>query len=93
MSATRVPFDVSLPFVVSASGGLPCSGKRYEYGAQFPWRELGLSESDLAALWIANQVDVVPDAPTEVTVKFPGVVSADLAEKLERRERKRRARS
>ncbi len=88
MSATRVPFDASLPFVVTASGGLPCSGKRYEYGELFPWRELGLSESDLAALWIANQVDALPD-----TVAFLATPGPRVYVETPSQQRKRRARS
>lgn len=60
MFATRVPFDSTLPFVVACES-LPCAGKRIARGAQFAWRELGITEDTLRALYIANQVDCVPE--------------------------------
>lgn len=64
MSGARVPFDPALPFVV-ATPDLPCGPKRFTRGDAFPWPELGLSQYDLAMLWIANAVDCVapPNAP------------------------------
>ena len=78
MSGTRVPFDLALPFVVAAHElvcGTPVS-KRLHRGAALPWRDLGVSEHDLATMWIANQVDtVVPVAD----VDLPAAPSAGLA--------------
>lgn len=61
MSGSRAPFDVSLPFVVSATE-LVCAAKRFKRGDAFPWRDMGLTEHDLVTLWIACQVDAVPNA-------------------------------
>lgn len=69
MSATRVPFDPSLPFVV-ASQELACGAKKLKRGDPLPWRELSLSEYDLAMLWIANQVDCTA-TPAKATTPAP----------------------
>ncbi len=61
MSGTRFPFDSSLPFVV-ATQDLPCGPKRFGRGDAFPWRELGLSETDLAELWVAFKIDNISPA-------------------------------
>lgn len=78
MSGTRVPFDSSSSFIV-ATQDLLCGPTRFVRGDAFPWRELGISEFELAQLWVSNKVDaVVPDAgPTieECKQKFDSPTS------------------
>lgn len=88
MSGARVPFDTSLPFVVATSSPLPCGDRVFKRGDVFPWRDLNISERDLALMWIANQVDV---DPSRVGLQLtPG---ERVAVETPKQERKRRARS
>jgi hypothetical protein len=62
VSATRVPFDLELPFIVAAQE-LACGGRRFARGDAFPWHELGVSELDVLQLYGWLKVDcVVPPA-------------------------------
>ena len=54
----RQKFDLAAPF--KASAVILTAGKRFEVGKPFPWRQLGISESDIFALWHAGQVDCLP---------------------------------
>lgn len=73
MSAARVPFDISQPFIVSA-GELPCGDKKYARGDAFNWKSHGLTSFELLQLWNACQVDCV--APTAATVAQPASPSS-----------------
>lgn len=73
MSA-RVAFDPSSPFIVATSE-MHCGDRRFVRGDPFPWRELGVSDLDLAQLWVALKIDCVDRAvvetPSVVTAKQP----------------------
>jgi hypothetical protein len=95
VSATRIPFDPSLPFMVSAAD-LPYGPKRFSRGDTFPWRELGLSEYDLLQLWNANQVDAVVPVKVPMTIEGKSVMLTPgerVIVETPAQERKRRARS
>lgn len=95
MGMARVAFDPSLPVVVACSD-LPCGPKRFSRGDAFPWRDLGLSEFEVAQLWGALQVDCVERTEVaevaEVVLKLPGVATENLARNLAQRELAARAR-
>lgn len=58
LAPVRIAFDVSLPVV--ATEAFTTGGRRFGDGESVPWRELGVSESDLYAWWQANLVRFVP---------------------------------
>lgn len=71
MSGARVPFDPSLPAIVGCQD-LACGPLKFTRGQQLPWRDLGVSERDLAEMYDANQVDF--EAPNMVA---PPAVTLD----------------
>jgi hypothetical protein len=60
VSGARVPFDPSLPAIVGCQD-LACGPLKFKRGQPLPWRDLGVSELDLAVMYAANQVDFVPE--------------------------------
>ena len=70
MSATRVPFDLSLPFVV-AKADLAYGPMRLVRGDAFPWRQLDVSEYELVQLWATQTLDCIvpPDVAAPAAVK------------------------
>jgi hypothetical protein len=57
MSGARAPLDLEAPLVVACETLVGGAG-RLRRGDLFPWRDLGMSEMDVALLWGAQQVDV-----------------------------------
>ena len=51
----RIDFDVTRPFVVSAS--IVCGGARFTHGDVFPWEELGIGHLGIIEMWMAGLVD------------------------------------
>lgn len=66
MIAVRQAYNPEAPFIV-ASEELVCGARRLRRGEPFPWRDLGIAEHDLMALWIALKVDVAPSLPETST--------------------------
>lgn len=95
MSTGRIAFDPALPFKTTAA--FACGERSFAPDEPFPWKDLGVSELELHALWRAAMVTCVaePNAEpvvNEATVQFPGVTSQEVADRLEQRERKQRRR-
>ncbi len=67
---SRPAFDPVQPF--QASAVIQTKGRRFEVGARFPWRELGIDEALLWSMWHAGQVDVMPQPkPTPASQQPP----------------------
>jgi len=89
VSGTRVPFDLSLPFIV-ACDELPCGTRRFKRGDAFPWREVGFDELALLQLWLHHKVDaVVPHAVAHAVIPGPHV---DVDVETPTQQRRRRGR-
>lgn len=70
----RIAFDPELPIVTAAS--FRAGDRDFVADEPFPWRDLGLSETDLHAFWLAGLVRCVP-------VEAPGDAARDIAIKGE----------
>lgn len=76
MSATRIPFDPAAPFVVACES-LVCGPARLVRGDPFPWRDLGMTEFDLLALWVALKIDATaPAAEVDLDKLTPAQLAA-----------------
>lgn len=68
MTAVRIAFDPALP--VKTAGAFDVGDRKFSADEPFDWRELGLSEADLANLYRAGYVYFLP-APAELEQAKP----------------------
>ena len=101
--ATRVAFVPDGPFIV-ATRNFVYAGRPYAKGE--PFDSTGLDRFQLFDLWNALQLDVAPQleparpgtmqtatvASGHAVVAMPGVASGEVAQRVERRERKNKRR-
>ena len=89
----RVAFDPALPVVATAP--FMAAGVDIAAGDAVDWRAMGVTVEVLRDWWLAGLVvhplDAVAAGAPEAVIEMPGVASAELADNLSKRERKRKA--
>lgn len=84
----HIAFDPDRPMVASSS--FTAGEDTIAAGSVFDWRARGMTELAAFALFSSGLLYHPSSTPADTTVQMPGVASAELADKLEQRERKQR---